>query len=122
MSPTLPLRDVAAYYLRRLAERAKSSKSTAAYVDGKGGEAVLDTSIVKHAPARTVMLSSSVNGLAVDAVLFRYQGRRLPLSETVEQLGLPDMAVIGQSLRRTTETCRALSGDDVAASAAIFPN
>ena len=85
---------MAAYYLRRLAEKAKTTA-----VDGKGGDvasSVTDTTIVKKGSARTVLLSSSVNGLAVDAVLLRYQGRRLPLTDTVEQLGLPDMAVIGQ--------------------------
>ena len=94
VSPTLLLRDVAAYYLRRLAGKAKLNG-----VDGKGGGSTSsssDTAVVKKTAARTVMMSSSVNGLAVDAVLLRYQGRRLPLSETVEQLCLPDMAVIGQ--------------------------
>ena len=106
VSPSLPLRDVAAYYLRRLSEKAKTSAA-----EGKGADSVgfvADTTLVKKASARTVMLSSSVNGLAVDAVLLRYQGRRLPLNETVEQLGLPDMAVIGQCAPYTAQLMPAL--------------
>ena len=121
VSPAVPLREVTAYYLRRLAEKAKTSA-----VDGKGGDGttslLTDTAIVKKSSARTVMLSSSVNGLAVDAVLLRYQGRRLPLNESVEQLGLPDMAVIGQCTLHPTVHGAYTVRDDVAAFAAIFPN
>ena len=95
--PTLSLSDVVSFYLQRCtaqdkhdADQPRTSpppKAADANASKRGGGAA----------RQGLVVPSSVTGLGVSSVVVRYQGRKLPLGDSLERLGIPDMAVLGQS-------------------------
>ena len=93
---SLSLSDVVSFYLQRCTEQHKSedeqprASPPAKAADAKAGRRGAGAS------RQGLVVPSSVSGLAVSSVVVRYQGRKLPLDESLERLGIPDMAVLGQ--------------------------